>query len=72
MNTRTPQGTNNRIIRRNIRTMFLPSFGYAIVIGLIFMVDMLLAGYIIGKEAIAIVAIGLPCYNLFLALTNAA
>lgn len=72
MNTQTPQSTNNRIIRRNIRTMFLPSFGYAIVIGLIFMVDMLLAGYIIGKEAIAIVAIGLPCYNLFLALTNAA
>ena len=72
MNTRTSQGTNNRIIRRNIRTMFLPSFGYAIVIGLIFMVDMLLAGYIIGKEASAIGAIGLPCYNLFLVLTNAA
>jgi len=51
--------------------MFPAGFAYAIVVGFVFMVDMLLAGFIIGKAAIAVVAIGLPCYGMFLALVNA-
>ena len=52
--------------------MFPANFAYAIVIGFVFMVDMLLAGFLIGETAIAVVAIGLPCYGMFLALMNAA
>lgn len=72
MNLNTQASLNNRIIRRNIAFMFPANFAYAIVIGFVFMVDMLLAGFLIGETAIAVVAIGLPCYGMFLALMNAA
>ncbi len=71
MNINEQTSTNNKIIRRNIISMFPAGFVYSIVLSLVFMVDMLLAGFVIGKEAIAVVAIGLPCYGMFLAFLNA-
>ena len=55
MNINEQTSTNNKIIRRNIISMFPAGFVYSIVLSLVFMVDMLLAGFVIGKEAIAVV-----------------
>ncbi len=59
-----------RLIRRNLLHMLPRSFLYALTLTFIFMIDSIVAGNLIGEEAIAAVAIGLPVYGLFLALIN--
>ena len=60
-----------KLIRSTLIKMYPGSFLYALMIGFMYMVDSILAGNTLGAEAIAAVAIGLPCYGMFLALMNA-
>ena len=62
---------SGKIIRKNLIKMYPGSFLYAVMIGFMYMVDSILAGNIIGPEALSAVAIGLPGYGMFLALMNA-
>ncbi len=68
------KNTNKKIgklIGTTLLKMYPGSFLHALMFGFLFMVDSILAGNTIGAEAISAVAIGLPCYGLFLALVNA-
>lgn len=60
-----------KLIRSTLIKMYPGSFLYALMIGFMYMVDSILAGNTLGAGAIAAVAIGLPCYGMFLALMNA-
>jgi len=61
---------NNRLIRKTIVKMFPSSFAANLTISIALMVDTLLAGALLGQQAIAAVAIGLPAIGIFQALTQ--
>jgi len=61
---------NNRLIRKTILRMYPASFAAMFTVSIALMIDTLLAGAIIGQQAIAAVAIGLPAIGIFQALTQ--
>ena len=61
---------NNRLIRKTILRMYPASFAATFTVSVALMVDTLLAGAILGQQAIAAVAIGLPAIGIFQALTQ--
>lgn len=61
---------NNRLIRKTILRMYPSSFAAMFTVSVALMMDTLLAGAIIGQQAIAAVAIGLPAIGIFQALTQ--
>jgi len=61
---------NNRLIRKTILQMLPSSFATVITISIALMMDTLLSGALIGRQAIAIVAIGTPVIAIFQALTQ--
>jgi len=61
---------NNKLIRKSILRTFPSSFAANLTITFALMVDTLLAGALIGQQAIAAVAIGLPAIGIFQALTQ--
>lgn len=61
---------NNRLIRKTIVRMFPSSFAATLTVGVALMVDTLLAGALLGQQAIAAVAIGTPAIGIFQALTQ--
>lgn len=61
---------SNRLIRKTIFQMYPGSFAAALTAGIALMVDTLLAGFLLGQEAIAAVAIGTPVIGIFQALTQ--
>lgn len=61
---------SNRLIRKTILRMFPSSFAATITVSIALMMDTLLAGAMLGQQAIAAVAIGLPVINIFQALTQ--
>lgn len=61
---------SNRLIRKTILRMFPGSFAATLTINIALMVDTLLAGGLIGQQAIAAVAIGAPAIGIFQALTQ--
>lgn len=65
-----PLHENNRLIRKTIVRMFPSSFAANLTISIALMVDTLLAGALLGQQAIAAVAIGLPAIGIFQALTQ--
>ena len=62
---------NNRLIRKTILRMYPGNFLANLTINVAMMVDTLLAGALLGQEAIAAVAIGLPAIGIFQALLQA-
>lgn len=61
---------NNRLIRKTIMRVYPSSFAANLTTSIAPMVDTLLAGALLGKEAIAAVAIGLPVLGIFQALAQ--
>ncbi len=61
---------NNRLIRKTILRMYPASFASMFTVSIALMMDTLLAGAVIGQQAIAAVAIGLPAIGIFQALTQ--
>lgn len=61
---------NNRLIRKTILRMYPSSFAANLTVNIALMVDTLLAGAILGQQAIAAVAIGLPAIGIFQALAQ--
>ena len=61
---------NNRLIRKTIVRMFPSSFAANLTVSVALMVDTLLAGALLGQQAIAAVAIGTPAIGIFQALTQ--
>ena len=61
---------NNRLIRKSILRMLPSSFAANLTTSIALMVDTLLAGAMLGQQAIAAVAIGLPVVGIFQALTQ--
>ena len=61
---------NNKLIRRTILKMYPSSFAAQLTTVVALMVDTLLAGAVLGQQAIASVAIGLPAIGIFQALTQ--
>lgn len=61
---------NNRLIRKTILKMFPSGFAANLTVSIALMVDTLLAGAMLGQQAIAAVAIGLPAIGIFQALTQ--
>lgn len=66
----TPLHGNNKLIRKTILRMLPSSFAANLTISIALMVDTLLAGAVLGQQAIAAVAIGLPAIGIFQALTQ--
>lgn len=62
---------NNRLIARSLIKMFPATFAYAVIMGFMYIVDTLIAGCFIGSDAISAVALGLPVYGMFIALSHA-
>lgn len=62
---------NNKLVRSTILRMYPSSFAANLTTSIALMVDTIMAGALIGKEAIAAVAIGLPAIGIFQALTQA-
>lgn len=62
---------NSQIIRKTLLRMYPGTLIYATMLGFMYMVDNIIAGNVMGPEAIAAVAIALPSYGMFLALMNA-
>jgi len=62
---------NNKLVRSIIMRMYPSSFAANLTSSIALMTDTLLAGALIGQEAIAAVAIGLPAIGIFQALTQA-
>lgn len=60
---------NNRLIRKTILRMYPVNFIFNLTVSIALMVDTLLAGAILGQDAIAAVAVGLPAIGIFQALT---
>ena len=56
---------NNRLIRKTIWRMYPSSFAANLTVNIALMVDTLLAGFLLGQQAIAAVAIGLPAIGIF-------
>lgn len=56
---------NNRLIRKTILRMFPSCFAATLTVSAALMVDTLLAGVLLGQQAIAAVAIGLPAIGIF-------
>ena len=65
-----PLHGNNRLIRKTILQMLPSSFAANLTLSIALMVDTLLAGAVLGQQAIASVAIGLPAIGIFQALTQ--
>ena len=63
-------GKNNQLVRKTILRMYPASFMANLTTSIALMMDTLLAGAILGKQAIAAVAIGLPAIGIFQALTQ--
>lgn len=61
---------NNKLIRKTILTMFGGSLAAMITSAIALMADTILAGALIGKFAVAAVAVGTPIINVFQALTQ--
>jgi len=61
---------NNQLIRKTILRMYPASFAANFTVSIALMMDTLLAGAVIGQQAIAAVAIGLPAIGIFQALTQ--
>lgn len=61
---------NNRLIRKTILRMYPASFASTLTVSIALMMDTLLAGAVLGQQAIAAVAIGLPAIGIFQALTQ--
>lgn len=61
---------NNQLIRKTILRMYPASFAAGFTVSIALMMDTLLAGAVIGQQAIAAVAIGLPAIGIFQALTQ--
>lgn len=61
---------NNRLIRKTILRMFPSCFASTLTVSAALMVDTLLAGALLGQQAIAAVAIGLPAIGIFQSLTQ--
>jgi len=61
---------NNQLIRKTILRMYPSSFAAMFTVSIALMMDTLLAGAVIGQQAIAAVAIGLPAIGIFQALTQ--
>lgn len=61
---------NNRLIRKTILQMLPSSFATVLTVSITLMIDTLLSGAILGRQAIAIVAIGTPVISIFQALTQ--
>ena len=59
---------NNRLIRKTILRVYPGSFAANLTVNVAMMVDTLLAGAILGQQAIAAVAIGLPAIGIFQSL----
>ena len=68
--TALPLHGNNRLIRKTIIKMFPSSFAATLTTSVALMVTTLLAGAMLGQQAIAAVAIGLPTIGIFQALTQ--
>ena len=66
----SPLHGNNKLIRKTILGMLPSSFAANLTISIALMVDTLLAGAVLGQQAIASVAIGLPAIGIFQALTQ--
>ena len=62
---------NGQIIRKTLMRMYPGTLVYATMLGFMYMVDNIIAGNVMGPEAIAAVAIAMPSYGMFLALMNA-
>lgn len=61
---------NNKLIRKSLLRMFPSGFAANLTVTIAIMADTLLAGAMIGQQAIAAVAIGLPAIGIFQALTQ--
>lgn len=61
---------NNRLIRKTIMQMLPSSFATVITVSVTLMIDTLLSGALLGRQAIATVAIGTPVISIFQALTQ--
>ena len=61
---------NNQLIRKTILRMYPSSFAAMFTVSIALMMDTLLAGAVLGQQAIAAVAIGLPAIGIFQALTQ--
>lgn len=61
---------NNQLIRKTILRMYPASFAAQFTVSIALMMDTLLAGAVLGQQAIAAVAIGLPAIGIFQALTQ--
>jgi len=61
---------NNQLIRKTILRMYPASFAATFTVSVALMMDTLLAGAVLGQQAIAAVAIGLPAIGIFQALTQ--
>ena len=61
---------NNRLIQKTIWRMYPSSFAATLTVSIALMMDTLLAGFLLGQQAIAAVAIGLPAVGIFQALTQ--
>lgn len=61
---------SNQLIRKTILRMYPASFAATFTVSIALMMDTLLAGAVIGQQAIAAVAIGLPAIGIFQALTQ--
>ena len=61
---------NNKLIRKTLLRMYPASFAATFTVCIALMMDTILAGAVIGQQAIAAVAIGLPAIGIFQALTQ--
>lgn len=61
---------SNRLLRKSILKMYPSSFAAVLTVQIALMVDTLLAGSLISRDAIAAVAIGAPVIGIFQALTQ--
>ena len=61
---------NNRLIRKTIMQMLPSSFATVITVSVTLMIDTLLSGALLGRQAIATVAIGTPVISIFQAFST--